>query len=33
MAVTVEPHATGAGLKVIESGGNAVDAAVTADKA
>jgi gamma-glutamyltranspeptidase/glutathione hydrolase len=28
MVVTVEPHATDAGLKVLESGGNAVDAAV-----
>jgi len=28
MVVTVEPHATDVGLKVLESGGNAVDAAV-----
>src|SRR6202050_3947846 len=28
MVVTVEPHATEVGLKVLEAGGNAVDAAV-----
>ena len=28
MVVTVEPHATAVGLRVLESGGNAVDAAV-----
>src|SRR5262249_52044634 len=28
MVVTVEPHATSVGLKVLQSGGNAVDAAV-----
>ena len=28
MVVTVEPHATAVGLKILQAGGNAVDAAV-----